>query len=74
MNNKEISYKNSYKYEFKTMKDFFAPKYRFGSKKRFSKHIYDTPGPGSYHIPCSIIDVTNYTREKGNFDSKFKFI
>ena len=62
------------KYGFKTMKDFYAPKYRFGTKKRFSKHSFDTPGPGSYHIPCSIVDVTNYTREQGKFDNKFKFI
>lgn len=62
------------KYGFKSMKDFFAPKYRFGTKKRFSKHFCDTPGPGSYHIPCSIVDVTNYTREQGKFDNRFKFI
>ena len=62
------------KYGFKTMKDFFAPKYRFGKRKRFSEIYYDTPGPGSYHIPCSIVDITNYTRQQGKFDNKFKFI
>jgi hypothetical protein len=62
------------KYGFKTMKDFFAPKYGFGTKKRFSRQTLDTPGPGSYHIPCSIVDVTNYTREQGKFDNRFKFI
>ena len=62
------------KYGFRTMKDFYAPKHRFGTKKRFSKYSNDIPGPGSYHIPCSIVDVTNYTREQGKFDNKFKFI
>ena len=62
------------KYGFQTMKDFYTPRYRFGHKKRFSGNSKDTPGPGSYHIPCSIVDVTNYTREQGKFDDKFKFI
>ena len=62
------------KYGYKTMKDFFAPKYKFGNKKRFSGYGKDTPGPGSYHIPCSIVDITNYTREQGKFDNRFKFI
>ena len=34
----------------------------------------DVPGPGSNHIPCSIIEVNNYTREQGIFDDNFKFI
>ena len=62
------------RYGFKSLKDYFSPKYRFGTRKRFSNHSFDIPGPGAYHIPCSIVDVTNYTREKCNFDNKFKFI
>ena len=62
------------KYGFKSMIDFFSPKYKFGNRKRFSGHDFNTPGPGSYHIPCSIVDITNYTREQGKFDDKFKFI
>ena len=61
-------------YGFKSLKDFFSPKYQFGKKKRFSGYDVDTPGPGSYHIPCSMVDVPNYTREQGKFDKKFKFI
>ena len=61
-------------YGFKTLKDFFSPKYQFGKKKRFSGYDVDTPGPGTYHIPCSMVDVPNYTREQGKFDKKFKFI
>ena len=32
------------------------------------------PGPGLYRVPCSIVDVNDYTREQGNFDNHFKFI
>ena len=49
-------------------------KYKFGIKKRFSRHFNDNPGPGAYHIPCSIVDVMNYSRDKGHFDDKYKFI
>jgi hypothetical protein len=62
------------KYGFKALQDFFSPKYKFGNRKRFSGNNFETPGPGSYHIPCSIVDITNYTREQGKFDEKFKFI
>ena len=62
------------KYGFKSLQDFFSPKYKFGNRKRFSDNSFDTPGPGSYHIPCSIVDITNYTREQGKFDDRFKFI
>ena len=62
------------RYGFKSLQDFFSPKYKFGNRKRFSGIGFNTPGPGSYHIPCSIVDVTNYTREQGKFDEKFKFI
>ena len=51
-----------------------APKYGFGTQKRYKDKFNDNPGPGSYHIPCSIIEVNNYTREQGVFDDNFKFI
>ena len=51
-----------------------APKYAFGKQKRYKDKYNDNPGPGSYHIPCSIIEVNNYTRDQGIFDEKFKFI
>ena len=51
-----------------------APKYGFGTQKRYKDKYNDNPGPGSYHIPCSIVEVNNYTREQGIFDEKYKFI
>ena len=51
-----------------------SPKYGFGTQKKYNDRYNDNPGPGSYHIPCSIIDVNNYTREQGVFDNNFKFI
>jgi hypothetical protein len=62
------------KYEHKDLTDYFSPKFKFGHSERFNKNNFDVPGPGSYHIPCSIVDITNYTREQGKFDDKFKFI
>ena len=63
------------KYEPKIeQSDYNKYKYKFSIKKRFSRHFNDSPGPGSYHIPCSIVDVTNYSRDKGHFDDKYKFI
>ena len=51
-----------------------APKYGFGTQKRYKDKFDDNPGPGSYHIPCSIVEVNNYTREQGVFNENFKFI
>lgn len=51
-----------------------APMYGFGSQKRLENKLNSGPGPGSYHIPCSVVDVNNYTREQGNFDKNYKFI
>lgn len=61
-------------YGHKTISDFFSPKYRFGKQKRLKGYEKDTPGPGQYHIPCSMVDVAEYTREKGSFEEKYKFI
>ena len=46
----------------------------FGKDKRSKEIIEETPGPGQYHIPCSIVDVNNYTRKKAKYDNKYKFI
>ena len=50
------------------------PKYGFGTQKRYKDKYNDNPGPGSYHIPCSIIEVNDYTRKQGNFDETYKNI
>ena len=46
----------------------------FGKEKRSKEIIEETPGPGQYHIPCSIVDVNNYTRKKAKYDNQYKFI
>ena len=46
----------------------------FGLDKKGLEFDSDTPGPGSYHIPCTIMNVNNYIREKGKYDDNFKFI
>ena len=51
-----------------------SPKYKFGTGERVKDRTNGIPGPGSYHIPCSIVDVNSYTREQGVFDNNFKFI
>jgi hypothetical protein len=51
-----------------------SPKYGFGTQKKYKDISNDYPGPGSYHIPCSIVEINDYTRRQGNFDRNFKFI
>ena len=50
------------------------PEYGFGTQKRYKDKYNDNPGPGSYHIPCSIVEVNDYTRRQGVFDENFKKI
>lgn len=51
-----------------------GPKFRFGTEKRGFLTINDLPGPGAYHIPCSIELLNTYTRRKGNFSEEFRYI
>lgn len=51
-----------------------GPKYRFGSEKRDQNTKNSMPGPGQYRIPCSIVDVNDYTRGAGNFDPNYRYI
>lgn len=51
-----------------------APKYGFGTQKRGGDNKNETPGPGQYHIPCAIVDVNDYTRSAGAFDSHYRYI
>ena len=53
---------------------FTSPKYGFGTQQKYQNISNDYPGPGSYHIPCSIVEVNDYTRRQGVFDDKFKYI
>ena len=32
------------------------------------------PGPGMYCIPCSMVDVNDYTKEQGKFDENFRYV
>ena len=61
-------------YEFNTNNRVSSPKYKFGSQKRGYVQRSDVPGPGQYHIPCSIVDVNDYTREQGRFDPHYRYI
>lgn len=49
-------------------------KYSFGKDKKFKGQNNETPGPGQYKIPCSIVDVNEYTRAVGKYDSTYKFV
>ena len=51
-----------------------GPKFAFGKEKRNEYDKSDVPGPGQYHIPCSIVDVNEYTRQQGKFDPYFKYV
>ena len=51
-----------------------GPMYGFSRQKRGFFTINDSPGPGSYHIPCSFEELNTYTRRMGNFNEEFRYI
>jgi hypothetical protein len=50
-----------------------TPLYSFGTERRDKVQTNSTPGPGHYHIPCSMVDVPRYLMNQ-TFDSRFKYI
>ncbi len=48
--------------------------YRFGNEKRCITNKGFTPGPGQYHIPCSIVDVPKYQTYSSGFQDEYRFI
>ena len=53
------------------------PKWKIGKSSRDDMLTNDkrgNPGPGMYRIPCSVVDVNSYTREKGKFDKNFIYV
>lgn len=49
--------------------------YKFGTEKRIVYGRENTPGPGQYHIPCTIADVPKYqTYSSTGFKDEFRFI
>ena len=52
----------------------FRPRFAYTKQKRGYLTINDNPGPGAYHIPCSFEELNTYTRIKGKFDDKFRYI
>lgn len=51
-----------------------SPQIKFGTGTRNGKYSEINPGPGSYHIPCSIVDVNDYIRSQGEFDPNYRYI
>ena len=49
-------------------------KYAFGKEKRGVSSKGFTPGPGQYHIPCSIVDVPKYQTYSNGFKDEYRFI
>ena len=45
----------------------------FGKSARMGDDKNKIAGPGSYRIPCSIVDVNDYTRAAGKFDPQFRY-
>ena len=55
------------------------PKWKIGKASRedldfLTSDKRGNPGPGMYKIPCSVVDVNGYTREKGNFDKNVIYV
>jgi len=49
-----------------------SPAYGFGTGKRSKKNNQGSPGPGSYHIPCKVVEVPRYLQTKQ--PEEFRFI
>ncbi len=50
------------------------PEVKFGTGKRNDEKPNDVPGPGSYRIPCSIVDLNDYTREQGDWEPEYRYV
>lgn len=48
--------------------------HRFGTQKRNNTKQDSFPGPGQYRIPCSVVDVNDYTRTIGKFNPEFRYV
>jgi hypothetical protein len=48
--------------------------FRFGSSKRDGDKNSFVPGPGAYHIPCSMVDVAGYQTSGAGFNPVFRYI
>ncbi len=48
--------------------------YKFGKDVKYKQIKRDIPGPGQYHIPCSIVDVPRYYVPNSDFKEEFFFI
>ena len=59
---------------YNTRGTFSGPNYKFGKSARMGDDKNKIAGPGSYRIPCSIVDVNDYTRAAGKFDPQFRYV
>ena len=48
--------------------------FKFGTSNRLSYSVSQSPGPGAYRIPCSIVDVNDYTRAQGKFNPNYRYV
>ena len=48
--------------------------YKFGYEKRDKKLGNNIPGPGQYHIPCSLVDVPRYLTAGSGFNDTMRYI
>ena len=46
----------------------FGKETRGGNTKNF------VPGPGQYHIPCTVVDVPKYQTYSSGFKEEYRFI
>jgi len=53
--------------------DRSTPAFKFGSEKREWIAKNETPGPGQYKVPCSMVDVPTYLRTNG-FSGNYRYV
>lgn len=46
--------------------------FKFGRDGKLKHNKSNTPGPGYYYIPCSIVDVPRY--HEGKWETKYRYV
>ena len=74
-NNKE-AIKNGYPGPgtYNVKDELFSKSVHFTKDKKFREKKFITPGPGQYKIPTAFDYISDYTRSRGAFDPKFKYV
>jgi hypothetical protein len=64
----------NYNHNSETFGNSNAPSYKFGNQIRDKRLVNNTPGPGQYHIPYSMMDVPRYLTGGSGLNEQMRYI